>query len=322
MTVRGLRFLLVAVALAAGAANVPAAERAVRIGILEYGTERSGGALTYLAALRALGYAEPATLAVDWRFAAGDPARFEALARELAAQRVTLLFAPGHDIAKAAKAAAPALPIVTSGSENPELSGLVASLRRPGGNVTGVTFMSPELAGKRLELLKEAVPGLARVAVVWDPDHADTYYAELLKSSGVLGVQLESLEVRTAADIAAIASRLKASRAQAMFIVPGRLTVQHGKSIADAAIGARLACMAAYAVQARQGCMVAYGADLSEMLRRAAMQTDRIARGARPGDLPIEQPTRFALVLNLKSANAIGARIPQSLLVRADEVVE
>lgn len=314
--------LLLGIALAAVATGAPAADRAVRIGILEYGAARSGGALEYLAALRALGYAEPATLTVEWRFAGADPARFEALVRELAAQRVALLFAPGHDIAKAAKAAAPALPIVTSGSENPELSGLVASLRRPGGNVTGVTFMSPELAGKRLELLKEAVPGLVRVAVVWDPDHADTYYPELLKASAALGVQLESLEVRTAADIATVAGRLRSSRAQAVFIVPGRLTVLHGKAIADAATGARLACIAAYALHARQGCMVAYGADLSEMLRRAATQTDRIVKGARPGDLPIEQPTTFVLVLNMKSAKAIGAVIPPSLLVRADEVID
>lgn len=315
------RAFLVA-ALACVAALAEGADRPVRIGIVEFGREASGASRDYLAALRALGWSEPGTLAVEWRFAGADPARFERLVRELAAQRVALLYAPGHDIAKAAKVAAPSMPVVTSGSENPELSGLVSSLRRPGGSITGVTFMSPELAGKRLELLKEAVPGLARVAVAWDPEHADTYYPELQKSSRALGVQLDSIEVRTAADIAGVGARLKAARAQAVFIVPGRLTVLHGARLAEAAIEARIACMAAYAAQARQGCTLAYGADLPEMLRRAAVQTDRILKGARPGDLPFEQATTFMLVVNLKSAKASGIGIPQALLVRADEVIE
>lgn len=314
--------VLVAVVLAAVPGPSPAADRPTRIGIVEFGREASSASREYLAALRSLGWSEPGTLAVEWRFAGADPARFEPLVRELAAQRVALLYAPGHDIAKAAKSAAPTMAVVSSGSENPELSGLVSSLRRPGGSITGVTFMSPELAGKRLELLKEAVPGLARVAVVWDPEHADTYYPELQKSSRALGVQLDSIEVRTAADIAGVGARLKAAHAQAVFIVPGRLTVLHGGRLAESAVDARIACMAAYAAQARQGCTLAYGADLPEMLRRAAVQTDRILKGAKPGELPFEQATTFVLVVNLKAAKASGIGIPQPLLVRADEVIQ
>jgi putative ABC transport system substrate-binding protein len=317
--------ILVRVALLLAFLALPFASAAQpRIGVIEYGNETSASVATYLAALRELGYVEPHSLVIERRFAHARPERFTELVDELARARVNVIFTLGHDIAHVAKRVAPGMPIVTAGSEDPVLSGLVASLARPGGNVTGVTFMSPEHAPKRLELLRDAVPGLARVAVLWDPGHADTYYAEMEKAARSIRVELHSVPVREAADLEleGLSAALKASRAQALFIVPGRLTNFLGRQIATAAIAARLPAIGAYAVQAQAGSLLAYGADIPDLMRRAAAQTDRILKGAKAGDLPVEQASRFVLVLNLKTAKALGIAIPQSVLLRADEVIQ
>ena len=293
-----------------------------RIGVVEYGSEASAGVAIYLTALAELGYAEPRNLVVERRFAQAQPERIAGLVEELARARVDVLFAPGHDIAQVAKRVAPGLPVVSAGSEDPVLSGLVASLSRPGGNITGVTYMSPEHAPKRLEILKDAVPGLRRVAVVWDPGHADTYYVELEKAARAIGIELRSIVVRSDADLDRLAGALKAGDAQAVFIVPGRLTNFQGRKIAAAALAAGLPAMGAYAAQAQAGCLLAYGADLPELLRRAAAQTDQILRGAKAGDLPVQQASRFLLVVNLKTARALGIMLPSSILLRADEVIQ
>lgn len=300
----------------------PAADAQPRIGVIEYGNEPGSGVAIYIAALQQLGYVEPRSLTVERRFARARPERFPELVNDLARAGVNAIFTQGHDIAQVAKQVAPGLPVITAGSENPVLSGLVASLARPGGNVTGVTFMSPELAPKRLELLKDSVPGLMRVAVVWDPGHADTYYAEMEKAARVMRIQLQSVEMRSASELGSLASTLAGSRAQAVFIVPGRLTNFLGRQIADAAVAARLPAMGAYAAQAQAGCLLAYGADLPDLMRRAAAQTDKILKGAKPGDLPVEQASRFLLVVNLRTAKTLGVAIPQAVLLRADEVID
>lgn len=300
----------------------PAQERPVRLGVVDYGNELGAGTAAYLAALRELGYVEGGNLLVERRVAQGEAARFPALVDELARSRVDLLFTWGHDIAKVAKDLAPQLAVVTAGSEDPVLSGLVASLAKPGGNITGVTFMSPEHAPKRLEILKDAVPGLRRVAVVWDPGHVDTYYAALEQAARSIGLELRSLELRSAAGISTLAAALKGSGAQAVFIVPGRLTNFRAREIAAAALGAGLPAMGAYASQAHAGCLLAYGADIPDLIRRAAAQSARIFKGARAGELPVEQASRFLLVVNKVTARALGVSVPNTVLLRADEVIE
>ena len=297
--------------------------RSARIGIVEYGVAPDS-ALTrlYLEALAGLGWREGGTLGVERRHAGGRPERFGELLRELAALPVELVFAPGHDIAKAAKATIPAMAVVTVGSEDPVQSGLIQSLARPGGSITGVSFMSPELAAKRLELLKAMLPGLARVGVLWEPEHADTYYQSLDAVAATMGLRLHLASVRSAAELEPAFAELAGARSQALFVVPSRLTGVQARRIVELAGAARLPLISAYASFADAGGLMSYGAVTGDGPRRAAAQTDRILRGARAGELPFELPTRFELVVNLKVAAALGLTIPPALRLRADRVIE
>jgi len=293
-----------------------------RIGIVEYGARESAAVGAYLEALRGLGYVEPRTLAVERRYANARTERYPELIAELVDRKVDVIFTQGHDISKVAKGITQRIPIVSAGSEDPEMSGLVANLRRPGGNVTGVTYMSPQLAAKRLELLRDAVPGLKRVAVLWDPEHADTYYSQMQSVAKGMGLEVILLTFHSVADLDRVGTAARNAGAQALFIVPSRLTVFHAKRIAELAMAHGLPAMSAYRVSAEAGCLMSYGADNAEMQRRAALQTQKILRGANPGELPIEQPTKFELVVNLKTAKALGLTVPQSILLRADRVIE
>jgi putative ABC transport system substrate-binding protein len=321
------RKLLIALGVGAFAASLPVlAQQSVkipRIGVVEFGAPpESGFARTYLAALKQLGYAEPATLQIERRYARGDATRFAELVQDLAARKVDLVFTVGNDIAQVAKQVAPALPVVTAGSEDPVMGGLIGDYRRPGGNVTGITYLSPQLAAKRLELLKEAVPGLTRVAVLWDPAHFDTYYRDMEPAARALGVRLQLVEARSADEIdGAVAAMLK-GRAEAMFVTPSRMLNLQAKRIGQLALGAKLPLIAAYANFTEAGGLISYGAVAADMLARAAAQTDKILKGAKAGDLPFEQAATFELVINMKTAKALGIKIPQSILVRADKVIE
>lgn len=297
--------------------------RVARLGVVEYGGAPDS-ALTrgYLEALAALGWREGTTLGVERRFASGRPERFAELLHELAALPVDLVFAPGHDIAKVAKTAIASTPVVTVGSEDPIRSGLIGSFSRPGGSVTGVSYMSPELAAKRLELLKDMVPGLARVAVLWEPAHADTYYLQLGDVASTMGMRLQLVTIDSAADMERAFAEIARSKPQALFVVPSRLANLQTRRIVDFALAARLPAMSAYESFAEAGGLMTYGADTGEALKRAAAQTDRILKGARPADVPFELPTRFRLTLNLKTAGALGLAIPQAIVLRADRVVE
>ena len=319
------RFLIAsgALPLLARSAFAQAPAKSARIGIVEFGAPpESDSARTYLAALKQLGYAEPSALQTERRYAHADATRIADLVRDLAAKRVDLVFTIGNDIAQVAKQVAPALPVVTVGSEDPVMSGLIRDYRRPGGNITGVTYLSPQLAAKRLELLKEAVPGLARVAVLWEPAHFDTYYQDMEPAARALGVRLHLEKVRDPGEIEAAVTAAQKVRAESLFIVPSRMLNLQARRVAQGALAARMPMMAAYANFTQAGGLMSYGAVAADMLRRAAAQTVKILKGAMAGALPYEQAATFELVINLGTAKVLGLTIPGSLLVRADRVIE
>lgn len=313
-------------ALAAGTATLrvtfaQSGARPMRVGIMEFGAPPSGGfADAYIAALGQSGFKEPKTLQVERRYAQGNAARYGELLVDLQAARVDLVFTVGHDIAQIAKKVAPTLPVVTAGSEDPVLSGLIESYRRPGGNITGVTYLSPELATKRLELLKELLPRLTRVLMLWDPAHFDTYYKDMEPAASALGMRVDLLEVRSPAEVERLAE--KGKTAEALFIVPSRMIITQARRICDLALAAKLPTISPYANFTDVGGLMSYGAVAGEMLRRAAAQSVRIFEGAKAGTLPFERAATFELVINKRTANALGLNIPQALLARADRIIE
>jgi putative ABC transport system substrate-binding protein len=321
-----LRILVLALtALLVGAGpGQPQQQRKVpRVGLLVYGNPPPAPFPegTVVQGLRELGWSDGQNMTLVVRYAEGRPERLPDLARELVQSKVDLIVAVGTDVTKVVKNVAGAIPIVASMSEDPVEIGLVASLSRPGGNLTGVTFISSELAAKRLELLKEIIPGVSRVAVLWDPTHVDLEFRELEAGARVLGVRLQSVEVRAAAELDGAFRSVTGGRADAMIVVPSRLLNLNAKRIAAFAVERRLPAVSMWGFFAEAGGLMSYGPNIDAMIRRAATHADKILKGARPGDLPIERPTRFELVVNLKTAKALGLTIPQSILVRADQVI-
>lgn len=322
-----LRILVLALtALLAGAGpGEPQQQTKVpRVGLLVYGNPPPAPFPegTVVQGLRELGWSDGQNMTLVVRYAEGRPERLPDLARELVRSKVDLIVAVGTDVTKVVKNVAGAIPIVASMSEDPVEIGLVASLSRPGGNVTGVTFISSELAAKRLELLKEIIPGVSRVAVLWDPTHVDLEFRELEAGARALGVRLQSVEVRAAAELDGAFRSVTGGRADAMIVVPSRLLNLNAKRIAAFAVERRLPAVSMWGFFAEAGGLMSYGPNIDAMIRRTATHADKILKGARPGDLPIERPTRFELVVNLKTAKALGVTVPQSLLLRADRVIE
>jgi putative ABC transport system substrate-binding protein len=207
-------------------------------------------------------------------------------------------------------------------SQDPVQTGLIASLARPGGNITGVTFVSSDLAAKRLQFLHEMAPDLARVAVIWNPDHIDPEYRETQAAAKTLGIQIQSLEVRTTDDFDAAFQAAIGARAQALVPVSSRLTTANRPRIIQFSNQRRLLLASGWGPWAREGALFSYGPDLDVTTRRAAAYVDKILRGARPDELPVEQPTAFQLVINGKTAKALGLTVPDKLLAIADEVIE
>jgi putative ABC transport system substrate-binding protein len=299
--------------------------KVARVGVLLYSTPQADSNIgAFVAGMRDLGYVEGRNLAVEYRFAEGKPERLPGLAAELVRVRPDVIFVLGGDVASYAKQATDTIPIVMAVSTDPVQQGLVASLARPGGNITGVTFVADELAGKRLELLREAAPRASRVAFLWNPDHPDPEFRETQRAARTLGVQLIPLEVRRPADFDAAFQTATAEpeRAQAVLAISSRLMTLHRQRIADFAARNRLPLIGGWGPWAEVGGLMSYGPNLNEVVRRAATYVDKILKGARPGDLPVEQPTKFELVVNLRTAKALGLTIPPSVLIRADQVIE
>jgi putative ABC transport system substrate-binding protein len=292
-----------------------------RVGVLVYGTHPDPYIELFRSRMHDLGYVEGRNLAFESRYAKGEVDRLPALAAELVQLRVDVIFTVGTDVAALARRATATVPIVMVASGDPVRAGLAASLARPGGNVTGMTLLASELAGKRLELLKEAVPRASRVAVLWNPDHPDQEFNEMRATAQALGIQLQSLEVRGSEDFDRAFRVVARGRTDAIVAVSSRQTFLHRQQIASFALKNRLPSISGWAVFSEAGGLLTYGPNLTDALDRATAYVDRVLKGAKPGELPIEQPTKFELVINLKTAKALGLTIPQSLLLRADEVI-
>jgi len=281
----------------------------------------------FLQGLRDLGYVEGRNLGIEYRDAEGKFERLPALAAELVALKVDVILAGGTAQALAAKQATRTLPIVFAQAPDPVASGLVTSLARPGGNVTGLSLLFPELVGKCLEQLKQAVPGVSRVAFLWQPGAlGERTEKDLLKAAEVaaraLGVRPQFVEARGPADFDRAFSDMTRARAGALTVLGGAIFSIERRRLVDLAAKNRLPAVYSAREFVDDGGLMAYGPNVADMFRRAATYVDRILKGTKPGDLPIEQPTKFELVINLKTAKALGLTIPPSLLLRADELIQ
>lgn len=274
--------------------------------------------------LRQLGYAEGQNIALEWQWAEGQLKRFPDLAGELVRLRVDVIVTEGTPATRAAKTATSTIPIVMAIAGDPVGMGFVQSLTRPGGNVTGSSSRSPELHPKQMQLLKELMPGLSRLGVLWHPGSpmGRLHIKEIESAAEVLSVQLQLVEAREAGELASAFSILNAKRSEALLVVPEPTFDGLQPDIAQFAANARLPAIFNKSAFAHAGGLLAYGARYSDFFRRAGYYVDRILKGASPADLPVEQASNFELVINLKTAKALGMTIPPPLLVRADQVIE
>jgi len=276
----------------------------------------------FLENLKTLGYVEGKNITLDYAYAEGRVERLPELAVALVNRKPDVIFAYGGDVAPHAKQATSSIPIVVMVSNDPVQSGLVKSIREPGGNVTGLTLIYDDLAGKMLALLKEAVPEMSRVAVLWNPGHADPEFRETKRTASLENVEVQSLEVRRADDFDQAFKSALDEHAEGLIVVSTRLLfTQRAKVLAFAATSG-IPTIGSWGDWARDGLLLSYGPNTVEIMRRVAVYVDKILKGARPADIPIERPSRFELVVNLRTAKANKLTIPATLLARADDVIE
>jgi putative ABC transport system substrate-binding protein len=312
------------------AAEAQSTGKIARIGYLSFNLATSPHLReAFRQGLRDLGYVEGRNLVIEYRSAEGKRERLPALAAELVALKVDVIVTEAGNtvVPLAAKQAARTLPIVFAAAADPVGSGLVTNLARPGGNVTGLSNLTAELIGKRLELLTQAVPGVGQVAVLWLPgalgEHTEK---EMLTEAEVaarrLGVRLQFVEARDPVDFDSAFSDMTRARAGALTLLPSNMFLREHRRLVDLAARHRLPTVYALREFVDAGGLMSYAASLTDSSRRAATYVDKIFKGAKPGDLPVEQATKFELVINLKTAKALGLTIPSSLLQRADQVIE
>jgi len=274
--------------------------------------------------LHDLGYAEGQNIVIVYRFAQGNYDRLPDLAAELVRLKVDVIVAVSTPAAQAAKSAAGPIPVVFMQVGDPVGSGLVRALAQPGGNVTGLSLLTHELSGKRLELLKEVVPRASRVAVLWDP--GQPVGAPILKETEAaarsLGLQVQPVEARGPDDFESALSAVKKMRAGGLVVLPSQVFAAHRYRLADLLIKERIPTVFVRSDFVEAGGLMSYAPNYADQNRRAAAYVDKILKGAKPADLPVEQPTRFELAINLKTAKALGLTIPKSVLVRADQVIQ
>jgi ABC-type uncharacterized transport system substrate-binding protein len=274
--------------------------------------------------LRDLGYVEGRNITIEYRFAEGQDDRLPELVAELIRLQVDIMVTDGEPAILAAQHATTTIPIVMAVSSDPVGIGYVASLARPGGNITGLSFMLTEVSGKRLELLQEAVPKLSHVAVLWNPavPSSTLGFKETQTAAHALGLPLQSLEVRGPDEFDQAFAAMTREHADALVVLSNPLFFGHRRQLAELAVKHRLPAIFLFREYVEAGGLMAYGANLNAMYRRAAYYVDRILKGTKPADLPVEQPTKFELVINLKTAKALEIAVPPSLLLLADEVIQ
>jgi putative tryptophan/tyrosine transport system substrate-binding protein len=274
--------------------------------------------------LRELGYVAGENTRIEDRYGQGKLERLPSLARELVDLNVEVIVAGGTQAISAAKQSTSSIPIIMAVTADPVRSGFVTSLARPGGNITGLTSLSSDLSGKRLALLKEIVPGLSRVSVLWNSGNPDntSQLREAESAAHVLGVQLQPISVTGSSELEKAFVTITNRRTDALYALGDSLFATNRQRIVDFAVKSRLPSMFSTRQGVEAGALVAYGPDFPDLFRRAAIYVDKILKGAKPADLPVEQPTKFELVINLKTAKALGLTIPPALLLRADQVIE
>jgi len=277
----------------------------------------------FLQGLHELGYIEGKNIAIEYRYAEGKPDRYPELASELVRLKVDVIFTTSDPAVRAAKKASKTIPIVFAAVSDPVAAGLVDSLARPGGNATGLSLLSPELTGKRLELFKETFPKATRVAFLRSQGpRGDIAFREAEAVARTLGLQLQSLEVKGPEDFKSAFETAKSGGAQGLTAPPNPIFGVYRAMIADLAAKNRLPAMYSDARYAEAGGLMSYGPNFDDLWRRAATYVDKILKGAKPGDLPVEQPTKFEFIINLKAAKQIGLTIPPNVLSRADKVIK
>jgi len=326
MAIKPIVGLLVGLALAfVPLADAQQAKKVPRIGYLAFRASASPGEKAFLQGLQDLGYVEGKTIVIEWRWTTGKPELLADLAAELVRLKVDVLVAAPTPAVQAAKNATSTIPIVMAFAADPVRTGFVASLARPGGNITGVSGIMPELAGKRLELLRELFPKLSRLAFLaygGDPAHG-LFVKDAQGAAQSFGMQFQSLVIASPDEIEGAFSAMVRERAGALVVQPLFVgSLGQGRRIADLAVQNRLPTVSDLGTFADAGGLISYGPDVVALYRRAATYVDKILKGTKPADLPIEQPTKFEFVINLKTAKQIGLTVPQSVLFRADKVIK
>jgi putative tryptophan/tyrosine transport system substrate-binding protein len=322
------RFLLTSLA---GAIAAPLAAEAqqpgkvARVGVLSQLSPEDTPQISALReGLRDRNYVEGENLTVEWRWARGDVRRFPDLAVDLVRLNVDIIVATVNHAIQAARDSSQAIPIVMVVPSDPVDLGFVDSLARPGGNITGLTWQTREVVPKRLQLLKAAVPNLTRVAVLWDPTEPARrlQVEEAERAAASVGVQVHAFEVRTPQELEGVFGAMAHARAGAVLVEASAMLAAQRTRIADLAVKSRLATIGWWRGMAEAGCLLSYSPSITEQYRRAAYFVAKILEGAKPADLPVEQPTTFEFVINLKTVKALGLTIPPSLLLRADQIIE
>jgi putative ABC transport system substrate-binding protein len=307
-------------------AEAQQAKKVPRIGYVDAGSPATTGhrAKAFVQGLRELGYVERENILIEYRWAEGNVGSLPLLVEDVVRLRVDVIVSSATPAIGFAKEQTTTIPIVMAGVTAPVEVGFVASLSRPAGNITGLTHLAPDLTGKRFELLKELLPRLSRVAVLWNPNQPGQLAAfkDAQVAAQALKVTVMSLEARNGEEIERVLSSVGKERAEALFELPDPLIFFNRKLIAEFAARHRLPSMYSFREYVEAGGLISYGTSFLDLFRRAATFVDKILKGAKPADLPIEQPTKFELVINLKTAKQIGLTIPPNVLARADKVIK
>ena len=305
-------------------AAAPTTTKVYRIGWLALGSPANRDLDGFQQGLRELDYVEGQNIVIEYRWAEGSVDRLGTLATDLVRRPMDVIMAVGAAATRAAQQATSTLPIVMTTNTDAVAQGFVASLARPGGNITGVAGLGVELSGKRLELLKEVVPTASRIAALWNAVNATTvpFLQETQAAAQALGVELSVLEVHTPNDFEGAFAAATSSRAEALIVMPDAFLADHLTRIVDLVQQHRLPGMYPDREYVEAGGLMSYTATIANRNRRAAAYVDKILKGAKPADLPVEQPTKFELFINLKTAHVLGLTVPPSILARADEVIE